>query len=395
MKLNKILSMLLSVTLMLTVFSTTEILSNASNLNLKENVTIPSNYSLDTHDDDPVPGVLDEVYEYQDFEYHIVRGYGVDSHGKLQPYFSQENKSIEISLYKGNSSEIVFPSEINGIPVEYIGTMGDEDPLFRNNEFVENITKITIPSNIKTVQNLCDQPLLNLKHIVLGNDVLTIDKYTFSGCENLESVVPFSNEKYLSIQTIYEGAFSGCKKLRSFPFDKAKQLSLIDDWAFAGTNIKSDLNCENLYFIGQNAFTGSALESITIPKNVKIIYRDAFKGCENLTSVKFAGKVNNIGRSAFSKCKNLKTVNFTKGYLKKVYDYAFYGCSSLEKITISNTKNVPSIHKSAFNKAKSGIKFYVKNNTVAKKLKSTLQKTNIKKAKIYRSAPILLYKNVG
>ena len=147
--------------------------------------------------------------------------------------------------------------------------------------------------------------------------------------------------------------------------------------------------------IGEDAFAYSGLTSITIPKNVKTIYKNAFKGCENLTSVKFAGAVNNIGKSAFSKCVNLKTVNFTKGYLKKVYDYAFYKCEKLDKVTISNTKNVPTIAKSAFNKAKSGIKFYVKNNTVAKKLKANLQKTNIKKAKIYQSAPILIYKSVG
>ena len=77
------------------------------------------------------------------------------------------------------------------------------------------------------------------------------------------------------------------------------------------------MDCDNLSFIGQNAFAYSGLTSITIPKNVKTIYENAFKGCENLTSVKFAGAVNNIGRSAFSKCVNLKTVNFTKGYLKK------------------------------------------------------------------------------
>ena len=161
------------------------------------------------------------------------------------------------------------------------------------------------------------------------------------------------------------------------------------------TSLKSVNIPESTKSIGEGAFQNSGLTSVTIPKNVKIVYKKAFYGCKNLTSVKFAGKVNNIGGSAFSKCVNLKTVNFTKGYLKKVYDYAFYKCEKLDKITISNTKNVPSIHKSAFNKAKSGIKFYVKNNTVAKKLKAKLQKTNIKKAKIYRSAPILIYKNVG
>ena len=71
---------------------------------------------------------------------------------------------------------------------------------------------------------------------------------------------------------------------------------------------------------GYFAYGCDSLKSITIPKNVKIIYKNAFYGCENLTSVKFAGAVNNIGKSAFSKCVNLKTVNFTKGYFKKVYD---------------------------------------------------------------------------
>ena len=342
----------------------------------------------------------------------------VTEDGLILDVYSQLNFFYIIG-YEGESTKIEIPAKYENNFLQ---------ALYLKESYIEELVFPAPAHDYHTIEFLlpgCKE----LKHVEFSPICYKIDEYAFYGCESLKEIeIPkyinkiydfafaYSGLESISLDNdsvhLGEGAFEGCKNLKNVNLSVRNVVYTgicEDDYGdrfcisyYIPNNLfKNCTSLKNIVLptdtksIGESAFENSRLESITIPKNVKTVYRDAFKGCENLTSVKFAGAVNNIGKSAFSKCVNLKTVNFTKGYLKKIYDYAFYGCESLEKITISNTKNVPSIHKSAFNKAKSGIKFYVKNNTVAKKLKAKLQKTNIKKAKIYRSTPILIYKNIG
>ena len=302
----------------------------------------------------------------------------------LYGVFLKENSIIEEVIlpnpvFDGHRIDFMFPDCVNLKRVEL------PDGIIQEYAFYgcKNLKEIEIPKNINQIYDYAFA-YSGLESISLDNDSVYLGEGAFEGCKNLKNVnLSVRNVVYTGIcEDDYGDRFSMAYYIPNNLFKNC-------------TSLKSINLPESTKFIGESAFQNSGLTSVTIPKNVKTIYKNAFKGCENLTSVKFAGAVNNIGKSAFSKCVNLKTVNFTKGYLKKVYDYAFYKCEKLDKVTISNTKNVPTIAKSAFNKAKSGIKFYVKNNTVAKKLKAKLQKTNINKAKIYRSAPILIYKNIG
>ncbi len=377
-----------------------------------------------------------------DYEATLDGDYTVTEDGwwvKHIPYY--EVDYIEIVGYSGGLKSITIPKEIDGIEVKNVIIQGNktiESVIVPENENL-SIVNFAWCSNLKSASVLGLKYLedgifagcTNLENVEVSDELISIGVDAFLCCYKLsEFTIPDTvtsiGEYAFSLTALKSvvipknctqfgsDVFSGCKELEKIEFlgnkvnffekhedlmgyyTEEKNNIIPSHFASNCTSLKSINIPESVKSIGASAFENcTSLKSITILKNVKTVYRDAFKSCENLTSVKFAGAVNNIGKSAFSKCVNLKTVNFTKGYLKKVYDYAFYKCEKLEKITISNTKNVPSIHKSAFNKAKSGIKFYVKNNTVAKKLKSKLQKTNIKKAKIYRSAPILIYKNVG
>jgi BspA type Leucine rich repeat region (6 copies) len=60
--------------------------------------------------------------------------------------------------------------------------------------------------------------------------------------------------------------------------------------------------------IGDDAFEGTALTSVTIPGNVTDIGFDAFFYCNNLTSVTIPNSVTNIGDEAFANCYNLTAI---------------------------------------------------------------------------------------
>ncbi len=389
MKIKKMLSCLMALILMCSLFCVSSVSAKAYDSAFGD-ATIDVGIGEEVVTED---GLILDVYSQLNFFYII--GYEGES-TKIEIPAKYENNFLQaVYLKESYIEELVFPAPAHDYHTIKFLLPGCKElkhvefsPIcYKIEEYAfygcESLKEIEIP---KYINNIYDFAFAysGLESIEIDNDIVRLGEGAFEGCKNLKSVD-------LSVRYV---AYTGIDE-REYG-DRFSMAYYIPNNLFKNcTSLKSIKLPETTKFIGEGAFQNSGLTSITIPKNVKIVYKKAFYGCKNLTSVKFAGAVNNIGRSAFSKCANLKTVNFTKGYLKKVYDYAFYKCEKLDKITISNTKNVPTIAKSAFNKAKSGIKFYVKNNTVAKKLKAKLQKTNIKKAKIYRSTPILLYKNVG
>ena len=77
---------------------------------------------------------------------------------------------------------------------------------------------------------------------------------------------------------------------------------------------------------------------IFIPKNVVIIYYDAFKGCDGLTAVDLSGctELTEIGYKAFLGCSKLKSVDLSGcAELTDIGESVFNGCTSLESIDLS------------------------------------------------------------
>ena len=99
-----------------------------------------------------------------------------------------------------------------------------------------------------------------------------------------------------------------------------------------------------------NSYSGS----VTIPSyvyhnfdkfDVVKIGDDAFRDCDNLTSVTFGGRVTEIGESAFQGCTGLTSVTISSS-VTEIGTSAFRNCSGLTSVTIPNS--VTSIGVSAF-----------------------------------------------
>jgi hypothetical protein len=101
----------------------------------------------------------------------------------------------------------------------------------------------------------------------------------------------------------------------------------------------------NVTSIGNNAFYGSILTSLTIPNSVTSIGSAAFIFCIGLLSVTIGNSVTSIGNNAFRGSSSLTSVTIGN-LVNNIGSQAFYFCTSLTSITIPNS--VTSIGNNAF-----------------------------------------------
>ncbi|MCD8206461.1 MAG: leucine-rich repeat domain-containing protein [Bacteroidales bacterium] len=173
-----------------------------------------------------------------------------------------------------NNSDIVIPSEFNGLPVTAIGRRA----------FYEN----TI-----------------IRSVVIPDSVISIDYSAFYGCENLESVTMSRN-----LFSIGDHAFSFCSSLTSIELPSS--LVSISDYAFWYCESLESINISNgTRTIGYVAFSRTAITSIVIPDSVTTIGDSAFSSCPSLTSVTIGEGVTTIGAQAFYSCTSLTAIYYT------------------------------------------------------------------------------------
>ena len=83
------------------------------------------------------------------------------------------------------------------------------------------------------------------------------------------------------------------------------------------------------------AFVGTKIKEVTLGKNITTVSSQAFKGCKQLTKVKFSNKVKTISGEAFSGCTKLKSVSLPSS-VTTIGTGAFKNCKSLTKLKIGD-----------------------------------------------------------
>ena len=107
--------------------------------------------------------------------------------------------------------------------------------------------------------------------------------------------------------------------------------------------------------IAENAFKYcNNLTSISIPDGVRIISKHAFEGCTQLQTVSLSNssKLILIADNAFSGCSSLTSINIPDG-VTSIGNDAFSDCGQLQTVSISKTSNLKSIGEQAFDNCSS------------------------------------------
>ena len=201
-------------------------------------------------------------------------------------YTISEDLSVSIDKYIGKDSEVIIPSEVDGIPVTSINRAAFQ--------YCESIKSVKMPKG-----------------------VTSIGVWAFWGCTSLESVDIPKGVTYIG-----DDAFYSCENLKSI--DIPEGVTCISYSTFR--------NCSNL-------------TNVKIPNTVTSIELSAFLNCSGLTSIELPNSITNIGVNAFLGCSNLKSIEIPEGVISIGND-AFFECINLRYIIIP--KSVTSIGETTF-----------------------------------------------
>lgn len=210
----------------------------------------------------------------------------------------------------------------------------------------ELLERLVIPDEVTSIREYAFNCGKEIREIVFHENVKTIGRSAFLGCENLE----LTRDKLPNyLQTIGAYAFAKCKKISKVGIPSS--VTEIGEAAFAMCSgmtqciFAQEIQIEK---ISRKLFQGcTSLEKTTIPAGVTIIEGYAFQNCKKLNRITIPATVISILSEAFYSCTNLEAVEFEKdSKLKNIEDYVFAYCDSLKSIQIP--ANVITIKLAAF-----------------------------------------------
>ena len=259
--------------------------------------------------------------------------------GKKDPFAPTEGLKYAViggeilvtGIGTATDTDIVIATVYKGSPVT-----GIKDRAFKGCD----ITSITIPNSVASIGDEAFYGCSNLTSITIPDSVTSIGDAAFSGCSSLKSITIIDG-----VTSIGSSAFKGCSNLTSITIPDG--VTSIGDETFYGCSSLISITIpDSVTSIGVRAFRGCNITSITIPDSVTSIGYEAFYGCSSLTSITIPDSVTKIYSFVFNNCSSLTRVIIPDS-ITSIGDDAFNNCSSLTSITIPDS--VESIGSFVFN----------------------------------------------
>ena len=173
--------------------------------------------------------------------------------------------SIEITGFNNSVSDVVIPSEIEGLPVTAISVGAF---------YLSAITSIEIPDTVTSIGEMAFLGCTSLKSVKLSTGVAKIDKNAFGSCSALQEVqVAKDNPNFSSLDGVL--------------YSKAQDTLVIYPAAKtdAAYTIPGGVTSVAMYAFSENPY----LETLTIPNSLIKVGDSAFFNCKNLRSVSYNG----------------------------------------------------------------------------------------------------------
>lgn len=252
---------------------------------------------------------------------------------KLWSYKKLEDGTLIITGYKGDAVDVEVPAVIGRSSVTVIGEEAfcapDWNSRVKNTEARMKIRSIVIPEGVTKIQKNAFWNLTSLKALTLPNSIKRLEAPLARNCNKLKKI------------NIPEGAkidgnghlFLRCSQL---PTQDGFLIinNVLHDASSAHINNEGNLVIpENVTEISNCVFCNGKMSSVTLPRGLKAIGKNAFENCHSLKEVEIPEGVGAVQAEAFYRCAALKTVKFGKG-ITSIGSKAFEACRSLRDVYI-------------------------------------------------------------
>lgn len=206
-----------------------------------------------------------------------------------------------------------------------------------------DVAGVSIPSYVTAIYEGAAAGHPNLKSITIPSNVKEVGNGAFAGCVSLGSVLWNTSAK------VPDSAFAGCRSLTSFRTSTSAghQLTAIGNRAFYG--------CGQLSTVLWYSYQGSDGKNYIYYYRLESIGEEAFRGCTSMTYAFLYSSVTSVGAGAFAdsglaamdwwcpanlpdscfeNSSALGTVGWGQSTAAAIGERTFYGCRSLETLTL-------------------------------------------------------------
>ena len=194
----------------------------------------------------------------------------------------------------------------------------------------EKLKRLVLPDNVSSIGDEAFEGCLSLEEIKLNEGLKQIGTEAFSGCDKLKNIVlpesittlgceVFTSPYITSITipknvismgkgyTVDYSTFTGCENLETVIFEKG--IEKIPDIAlYCCESVKNIEIPEGVKEIGNRAFRRTSIETLDLPLSLEKIGPNSLWECSSLTDVKIPKNTREIGTEAFAGCTKLGIV---------------------------------------------------------------------------------------
>lgn len=217
-----------------------------------------------------------------------------------------------------------------------------------------SLEKINIPNHVKSLGSFAfaENAFVSLE---LPCFVKTIGKGCFFKCEELAKL------NLSGVENIADDAFRDCKSLKTIVLPKT--MKMLEGNPFKGCNLK--IVCETDCFVFEDGilydkaktrviYSNTNLSVLLLPPTVITIEDSAFENSPCIEELKITSKLRSIGSKAFCNCMKLRHIEIPKNSnLRSIGSEAFYNCINLHYVTLDFCCSISQIAEGTFAGCKS------------------------------------------